>query len=87
MNLSKNIQTIAKETLRKEAEAINKVIDYIDNEFEKVVQEILLMKGRLVVTGVEKAPSSLIKLSLLLIQQVPRLCSCMQPMLFMEIWV
>lgn len=55
MNLSKNIQTIAKETLHKEAEAIKKVIDYIDEEFELIVKEILSMSGRLVITGVGKS--------------------------------
>jgi len=55
LNLSKNIQTIAKETLLKEAEAIKKVIDYIDDEFEQIVREILRMKGRLVITGVGKS--------------------------------
>lgn len=55
MNLSKNIQTIAKETLLKEADAIKNVIDYIDEEFELIVKEILSMKGRLVITGVGKS--------------------------------
>lgn len=55
MNLNKNIQTIAKETLHKEAEAIKKVIDYIDEEFELIVKEILEMRGRLVITGVGKS--------------------------------
>jgi arabinose-5-phosphate isomerase len=55
LNLSKNIQTIAKETLYKEAEAIKKVADYIDDEFEAVVNDILSMKGRLVITGVGKS--------------------------------
>lgn len=55
MNLNKNIQTIAKETLHKEAEAIKKVIDYIDEEFELIVREVLNMSGRLVVTGVGKS--------------------------------
>ena len=55
MNLSKNIQTIAKETLYKEADAIKKVADYINDEFETIVQKILEMKGRLVVTGVGKS--------------------------------
>ena len=55
MNLNKNIQTIAKETLRKEADAIIKVIEYIDQDFEQVVHEILSMKGRLVITGVGKS--------------------------------
>ncbi len=55
LNLSKNIQSIAKETLLKEAEAINKVTHCIDDEFELIVNEVLNMKGRLVVTGVGKS--------------------------------
>lgn len=55
MNLSKNIQTIAKETLIKEAEAIKKVSSHINDEFELIVNDILSMKGRLVITGVGKS--------------------------------
>lgn len=55
MKLQKNIQTIAKKTLLKEAEAIKNVIEYIDEDFERTVLEILNMKGRLVVTGIGKS--------------------------------
>lgn len=55
LKLQKNIQTTAKETLLKEAEAIKNVVQYIDDEFEQVVLEILKMKGRLVVTGIGKS--------------------------------
>lgn len=55
LNLSKNIQSIAKNTLLKEAKAIEKVTQYIDNEFEQIVNELLQMKGRLIVTGIGKS--------------------------------
>lgn len=55
MNLTKNIQTTAKKTLLQEAEAIQKVASYIDEEFEQIVALILSMKGRLVVTGIGKS--------------------------------
>ncbi len=55
LKLQKNIQTIAKETLINEAEAIRNVVEHIDNDFEQAVLEILNMKGRLVVTGIGKS--------------------------------
>lgn len=55
MKLQKNIQTIAKATLRKEAEAINRVVDHIDDVFAAAVEEVLKMSGRLVVTGIGKS--------------------------------
>ncbi len=55
MNLAKNIQNIAKNTLLQEAEALRKVAGYIDEEFERIVALILDMKGRLVVTGIGKS--------------------------------
>ena len=55
LKLQKNIQTIAKNTLLLEAEAIKKVVDYIDNDFEEVVMNILRMKGRLIITGIGKS--------------------------------
>lgn len=55
LKLQKNIQTIAKATLYKEAEAITRVTNYIDDVFEAAVKEILDMQGRLVVTGIGKS--------------------------------
>lgn len=55
MNLTKNIQQIAREVLINEAEAIKKISDLIDEEFEKCVREILQIKGRVVITGVGKS--------------------------------
>lgn len=55
LKLQKNIQTIAKNTLLQEAEAIAKVVHYIDEDFEQIVMDILNMKGRLVITGIGKS--------------------------------
>ncbi len=55
MNLRKNIQTIAKETLQKESEAVKNVIKYIDGDFEALILAILESKGRLIVTGIGKS--------------------------------
>lgn len=55
MKLAKNIQTIARTTLLKEAEAIQKVTSFIDDKFELIVNEILAMNGRIIVTGIGKS--------------------------------
>lgn len=55
MNLRKNIQTIAKETLLKESEAVKNVIKYIDDDFEDLILAILESKGRLIITGIGKS--------------------------------
>ncbi|MFY0593623.1 KpsF/GutQ family sugar-phosphate isomerase [Roseivirga sp.] len=55
MKLQKNIQTIAKNTLLQEAEAVKKVADFIDGDFEDVVTNIFGMKGRLIITGIGKS--------------------------------
>lgn len=55
MKLVKNIQTQAIVALRKEARAIEKITEFIDEGFEEIVSLILNMKGRVVVTGVGKS--------------------------------
>lgn len=55
MKITKNIQTIARQTLAEEANAITKITEYIDEEFEKVVNAILALKGRVIVTGIGKS--------------------------------
>lgn len=55
MNLLKNIQQIAREVLLNEAEAIKKISELVDINFENCVNEILQLKGRVVVTGVGKS--------------------------------
>jgi arabinose-5-phosphate isomerase len=55
LKINKNIQTIARSTLVEEANAITKITEYIDDEFEKVVETILNSNGRVIVTGIGKS--------------------------------
>ncbi|UII21842.1 KpsF/GutQ family sugar-phosphate isomerase [Fulvivirga ligni] len=55
MKVTKNIQKIAKKVLLNEADAIKKLLDFIDNDFEQCVREIFDLSGRVVVTGVGKS--------------------------------
>lgn len=55
MNIVKNIQQIAKEVLLNEAKAVENLTNFIGNDFEACVREILLCKGRIVVTGIGKS--------------------------------
>jgi arabinose-5-phosphate isomerase len=55
LKLVKNIQTIARDTLLQEAKAIEKITDFIGDEFESIVNLILSIKGRVVITGVGKS--------------------------------
>jgi len=52
---SEEIITSAKQTITEEAQAIAKLIDYIDDNFTKSVQYILQSKGRVVITGIGKS--------------------------------
>lgn len=55
MKLIKNIKNSAIKVLQTEAEAILKIVDFIDGDFEACVEAILASKGRLVITGVGKS--------------------------------
>lgn len=55
MNIVKNIQQIAKNVLQNEARAVENLTNFIDNDFEACVREILHCKGRVVVTGIGKS--------------------------------
>ncbi|GIV36620.1 MAG: D-arabinose 5-phosphate isomerase [Cyclobacteriaceae bacterium] len=55
MNIAKNIKNIAREVLINESKAIERLTDYINDEFEACVQAIYSAKGRVVVTGVGKS--------------------------------
>ncbi len=52
---SQKIINIAKETILAEADAIKKLIDYLDDDFVKSVEEIYNSKGRLIITGIGKS--------------------------------
>lgn len=55
MKLAKNIKKIAQEVLLNESRAIEKIADFIDDNFEACVQEIYSAKGRVVITGIGKS--------------------------------
>ncbi|MEQ1584415.1 MAG: KpsF/GutQ family sugar-phosphate isomerase [Cyclobacteriaceae bacterium] len=55
MNIAKNIKQIAKDALINEARAVENLTNYIDNDFEACVREILQSKGRVVITGIGKS--------------------------------
>lgn len=55
MNLTKNIKKIAIDVLKNESQAIEKLTQYIDEDFEACVKVISQSKGRVVVTGVGKS--------------------------------
>ncbi|MBO9700042.1 MAG: KpsF/GutQ family sugar-phosphate isomerase [Sporocytophaga sp.] len=55
MKLVKNIRNTAINVLLSEADAIKKLVDFINEDFEKTVEAILRIKGRVVVTGIGKS--------------------------------
>lgn len=55
MKLQKNIKSIARQVLINEAKAVEKLADYIDDQFEACVEAILNSSGRVVVTGIGKS--------------------------------
>ncbi|MEP2668364.1 MAG: KpsF/GutQ family sugar-phosphate isomerase [Cyclobacteriaceae bacterium] len=55
MNLTKNIKKVAIEVLLNEARAIENLTQFIDDDFEACVKEILGSKGRVVITGIGKS--------------------------------
>lgn len=55
LNLTKNIRETAREVLLNESRAVENLINFIDDKFERCVNEIYSAKGRVVVTGVGKS--------------------------------
>jgi arabinose-5-phosphate isomerase len=55
LNLTKNIKQIATDVLLNEARAIENLIQFLDDDFESCIREILQLKGRVVITGVGKS--------------------------------
>jgi len=55
LKIIKNIRLIAKNVLLNEAEALRNLADFIDDQFEACVREILTTEGRVVVTGIGKS--------------------------------
>jgi len=55
LNITKNIRKIATRVLLNESNAIKKVSELVDHEFENCVKEILTIKGRVIITGIGKS--------------------------------
>lgn len=55
LKTAEDIKRIAKTVLKNEADALLKLIDYVDDSFVKSVQLIYESKGRVVITGVGKS--------------------------------
>ena len=55
MKLTKNIKSSAIKVLQTEADAIQNLINFIDDDFEACVEAILSSKGRVVITGIGKS--------------------------------
>jgi arabinose-5-phosphate isomerase len=55
LNVTKNIREIAREVLLNESRAVENLINFIDDNFERCVEDIYSAKGRVVVTGVGKS--------------------------------
>jgi arabinose-5-phosphate isomerase len=55
LNLTKNIKEIARDVLLNESRALENLTTFIDDNFEKCVNEIYSAKGRVVITGVGKS--------------------------------
>ncbi|WP_111628852.1 KpsF/GutQ family sugar-phosphate isomerase [Larkinella arboricola] len=53
--VKKNIQSMAREVLLAESEAIRRTVDCIDEQFELIVDTILQTSGRVIVTGIGKS--------------------------------
>ena len=50
-----NIKEIARQVIADESEAIRNLAQYIDDDFEKVVDLIYRSKGRVIITGIGKS--------------------------------
>ena len=55
LKLSKNIQSTAKKVLQEESEAIFRLIESIDSDFEACVEYLMNIPGRIVFTGIGKS--------------------------------
>jgi arabinose-5-phosphate isomerase len=55
MDMRERVLEIAKDTLIKEADAVRKLVDYLDEDFVSVVNSIYNTKGRVIITGIGKS--------------------------------
>jgi arabinose-5-phosphate isomerase len=72
-----NIVKTAQETLLMESEAVAGLVEHIDSDFVAVIESLLVMKGRLVITGIGKS-------AIIAQKMVATFNSTGQPSLFMH---
>lgn len=72
-----DIKNIAKQTIEQESDAIAQLVNYIDDDFEKVCKLIFSSKGRVIITGIGKSANIATKI-------VSTLNSTGTPALFMH---
>lgn len=77
MKTNEEIKLIAKSTIETEAQSMLKLVDFVDEEFVKVVQRLLQNSGRLIITAIGKSANIAQKL-------VATFNSTGQPALFMH---
>lgn len=58
----KDILEIVRKSILSEKNAIGQLVEYIDNSFKNIVQEILQCKGRVIVTGIGKSANIGVKI-------------------------
>ncbi|MBN2777988.1 MAG: KpsF/GutQ family sugar-phosphate isomerase [Bacteroidales bacterium] len=61
LNTKKIIET-GKKTIEAEAKAVHNLINYIDDDFAKVIEKVINSKGRLIVTGIGKSANIAMKI-------------------------
>lgn len=59
---TKKIIATGKKTIEAEAKAVQNLVNYIDDDFAKVIEEIINSKGRLIVTGIGKSANIAMKI-------------------------
>lgn len=59
---TKKIIATGKKTIEAEAKAVKNLINYIDDDFAKVIDKIINSKGRLIVTGIGKSANIAMKI-------------------------
>ena len=79
MNNDKII-SVAKQTIETESKAILNLVSLVNDEFAEAVRYIYQSNGRVIITGLEKAPILQLKLLLHLTPQAPLLFLCMLQM-------
>lgn len=81
-----DIKCVAKKVVSDEAEAVRNLLNYIDEDFEKVVKLIYESKGRVIITGIGKSAIIAQKIVATLNSTGTPAVFYMLPMRFTGIW-